>query len=93
MKTDTTLNDFFVYNVDYFIRPSNEPLEDRFLGPQLKWEKFDDRFFREDLFIYTLVKYDFDEAWIHEGFRAHGALGYYITTREIEIPDEGIRYW
>lgn len=98
MEKETLLNDFFTHNLDAFIRPSEEPLEDYFLGTQLIWtdyldQRFKDIFYRDDVFIYTVVESDYDEAWILEGRHIPSRVGCFFTTKEIEIPDEGIRYW
>ena len=45
------------------------------------------------VFFYTVVTGDCDTAWILQGCKYVNRLGYLISTKEIKIPEDGLRYW
>lgn len=44
-----------------------------------------------ELFCYTSVETDNDQIWLIEGYHYVNRLGYIITTRNMNIPEEGLR--
>lgn len=63
------------------------------------WDNFDllKSFYTDEefaqLYVYTLVECDEGEAWIVNGQKFVNRIGYFISKTEVEIPEEGIRYW
>lgn len=44
-----------------------------------------------ELFCYTSVETDNGQIWLIEGYHYVNRLGYIITTRNMNIPEEGLR--
>ena len=43
---------------------------------------------REGIFIYTVIDCEDEEAWLCKGWHFVNRIGYYFTTKKIEIPEE-----
>ena len=93
---EEALENFFKDNEKYFIMPGgNEKVE--FLRDKFRWD--DCRAANEvantfsDVHVYTVIDCEDEEAWLVEGVRYVNRIAYYMTTRKIEIPKEGLRYW
>ena len=97
-EQETLLNDFFVNNLNNFIIPNeNQELDhEESYHHQLLWEDFKaacEMSNREGIYVYTVVECDGEEAWLTEGWHLVNRIGYYLTNKKIEIPEEGLRYW
>ena len=45
------------------------------------------------IYTYTVVIDEDDTAWLIDGWHFVNRVGYYFTTKKIDIPEEGLRYW
>ena len=99
LEQEQELDNFFEDNLDSFIHPYGECLnDDEFYGSQLIWDNFRDARLKEvanqdGVYIYTVLECDNEEAWLVEGWHFVNRLGYFFTTKKIDMPEEGIRYW
>lgn len=96
-EAEQELLKFFEDNLDSFITPFSEPINsDESPHEQLLWENFKtakEMANKEGVFTYTVIECDGEEAWISKGWHFVNRIGYFFTTKEIEIPEEGLRYW
>lgn len=97
-EQECALDNFFVNNLNSFIKPYSDKELNNKEGyqHQLLWEDFEaakEIANREGIFIYTVIDCEDEEAWLCEGWHFVNRIGYYFTTKKIEIPEEGLRYW
>lgn len=96
-EDEAKLKSFFEDNLDSFIIPEGTELDhEESYHNQLLWEDFKaacEISNREGVYAYTVVECDGEEAWLTEGWHLINRMGYYLTTKKIEIPEEGLRYW
>lgn len=91
------LNNFFTQNLEHFIIPDGIELDhEEAYHHQLLFEDFKaacEISNKEEVYSYTVVECDGDEAWLIEGWHYVNRIGYYLTNKKIDIPEEGLRYW
>lgn len=45
------------------------------------------------VYMYTIVTAEDEEAYVLEGYHFVNSLGYIMSTKKIDVPGDGIRYW
>lgn len=94
---ESALTSFFEQNLENFIVPDGTELDpEEAYHHQLLWEDFKEACEisnREGIYSYTVVECDGEEAWLIEGWHYVNRIGYYLTNKKIDIPEEGLRYW
>ena len=97
-EEEKILEKFFTDNINNFVMPyPDEELNhnDSYME-QPSWEDFHaikQMPNKDELFFYTVVHCDNDEAWLLDGYHFINRIGYFVSTKKIDIPEDGIRYW
>lgn len=95
-EQEEMLENFFNENKEAFlIPPGNQKIDD--LNQRFRWDDCQEASkvikALPNIHVYTVVDCEEEQAWLVEGQRFVNRIAYYLTSKKIEIPEEGLRYW
>lgn len=98
-EEEEVIYNFIMNNTDKLISPhgklSREEIEEDYTGAFL-WEDFNaaqEIINQGNVFVYSVTTGDEDTAWLEKGKRFVNRFGYFLSRKEIELPEECVRYW